>query len=101
MDTMQLSKDIWNKLSDNVDNLKDSIPFGDFVTHSDRILKTTEIDENKDIKENSLEIARKLYDELDRVMNFHSILDFAVKNLFLPVIADVLEEFFTNNLFKN
>lgn len=100
MDTMQLSRDIWEGLK-NLADFHEKIQFGDFVTHSDRVLKSTEIDDNKGIKENAIKIARSLYDELDKILNFNTAMDFTVKNIMLPIFAEIIEEFLTLNLFKN
>ncbi len=100
MDTMQLSRDIWDTVS-KIPDFHEKIPFGDFVTHSDRILKETEIDNNKGIKENAINIARSLYDELDKLLNFNNAMDFAVKNILLPVFAEIIEEFLTLNFDSN
>lgn len=100
MDTMQLSRDIWDTVS-KIPDFKEKIPFGDFVTHSDRILKENEPDNNIGIKENAINIARSLYDELDKLFNFNTAMDFTVKNIILPIFAEIIEEFLTLNLFKN
>lgn len=100
MDTMQLGREIWENLNDQID-LDNKIPFGDFVTHSDRILKQVEINRERSFKEIALDLSIHLYDELDKIFNFHSVMDFTVKNIFLPVFANVIENFITLNFDSN
>lgn len=95
MDIMQLSHDMFDSLSNQIDNFHIKINFGDFVTNSERILKQIDIDTEKSIKENALTVSNALYDELDLIFNFNSVMDFAVKNIILPVMADAIEMFLT------
>ena len=92
-----VAKELFNNLSVN-NPIFGIVPENDFINKAGKIIKSASFDTALTIEENAIEIANKLYDQLDKQLNLPSWVDIVAKDVFIPLACELIDAFIKNKL---